>query len=284
MIEKLKYANISSIYTKELIFYNKAVEGDCISLCERNGISYLPDSNRKSCWKLESGTFRNVELSEVFTIAPTELIFSQSTLQKFSDAGIDEVLFVVEDERVVAVVHVVDYNNPFIQFECFKAISQFERSIRNLLKVEGESNQSFLEWCRIQVEEHWLRIFSQFVPDKEKDRRRIEKNMADLSEFQMFNLSDILSFGIAKGILPKHWGSVLNDGDKLHSISQLRNFIAHNKDFTNVEIREGSSPLFSIRGLQKFAKHFGDFVQCFEYVEDHVGLHPNNSLITRIVD
>lgn len=279
MIETLKYANISSIYTKDLIFYDAENEEECIQFCKRNGISYLPDTSRKSCWKFETDTFHEVGLNKVHIIAPTELIFSESTLRKFTAAGIDEVLMVVEKEQIKAVVHVVDYNNLFIQVECFKAISSFERSVRNLLKYNGETNHTFLQWCQGQNQEHFHAVVRQFAPDDEKQKRRMERRMSDLSEFQMFNLSDLLTFGVAKGILPEEWGSVLKEGDKLYSITQLRNFIAHNKDFTNVEIREGSSPLFSIRGLERFTKHFEDFVHCFEYVQDITLQKPTISVL-----
>ena len=64
MIENIKYATISQIYVKDLKFYSEENSQDLISLCSELGITFIPDKDRSTIYKLIDNKFVKSELTE----------------------------------------------------------------------------------------------------------------------------------------------------------------------------------------------------------------------------
>lgn len=262
MIEKIKYAIISDIYVKDLKFYNKDKELELAKFCNQNGISFLPCADRKTCYKFINNTFVQQDLTDDLICKPYDRLFDEQTLEKFKMGNHDEVLFVMENDLIKGVVHIVDYNNDFINIEFFKATLSFEKMLRRLLELNGETNDTLLEWMNMEKinNKHWERRYFQLVP-KEENKRKIEEiKRFNTNQFQCFYLNDLLSFAVSK----KHLSEMFDNN--LKAITQIRNWVAHNKDITHKNYRP-IHPLYNMDGLKEFVSNSALFFDCYEELE-----------------
>jgi len=268
MMETIKYATISNIYIKDLIFYQEGNELELINFCDTNGISYLPDKDRKSIFKLENNDFIKVPLSSHLTCQPFDRLFDLKTLSKFENGDHDEVLFVVEDKLIKGVVHLVDYNDDFLNLEFYKASYYFERMLRDFLVKRGENNQTLLKWMSIKGKEskYWENRYNQCVPINNSKRQQLEQKRKDLKAFQTFYLNDLLFFAASKALVSNEFKQ------NIEGVKQVRNWVAHSKDLTH-RSNEVGKPLYKINDLKNFVDYANQFFECYEELE--FKLHEN---------
>ena len=262
MIEKIKYAIISDIYVKDLKFYNKDKELELAKFCNQNGISFLPCADRKTCYKFINNTFVKQDLTDDLICKPYDRLFDEQTLEKFKMGNHDEVLFVLENDLIKGVVHIVDYNNDFINIEFFKATLSFEKMLRRILELKGETNETLLEWMRIKghKDKFWETRYIQYVPiDKEKCKKE-EKKRFETNRFQCFLLTDLLHFAASRKYISQQFRT------RLHAIVNIRNWVAHNKDITHKNYQP-IHPLYNIEGLKEFVSNSILFFDCYEELE-----------------
>lgn len=269
MIEAIKYATISNIYVKDLIFYDVNKEEDLKTLCLDYGISYLPNSDRKSCYKLlDNGTFEPAPLTEELICNPYDRLFENETIRKFENGRHDEVMFVVEDDKIKGVVHIVDYNTEFINYEFYKATYRLEKMLRELLSIKGETNDSLINWMHqksTKGNDFWANRYNQCNPKNQKKRKEQERRRKECNPFQTFFFNDLLMFAASKKYVSKDFKK------NIENIKEIRNWVAHNKDLAPKN-REESQPLYRIDGLKKFVSGARDFFRCYEELEDLVKL------------
>ncbi|MET7029801.1 hypothetical protein [Sediminicola luteus] len=263
MIETIKYATISKIYVKNMIFYDNNKSDELIKLCRSYGITYLPGQDRKSCYRLVDNEFHLSKLTKDLICYPYDRLFNEATLRKFESGNHDEVMFVIEDDKIKGVVHVVDYNTDFINYEFFKATYQFENLLRQLLINNGENNESLLKWMSLKAEKnnHWKKRLEQCVP--KEGSKLIEENLRRINcnPFQTFFLNDLLYFVASRKYVSKGFRQ------NLESITSIRNWVAHNKDLTHKpQIEHG--PLYRIEELKEFVNNANTFFKCFEELEE----------------
>ena len=265
MIDTIKYATISNIYVKDLIFYDEKKEEELHAMCLDYGISYLPNKDKKSCYKLlENGTFKSAELTKDLMCNPYDRLFEDETITKFENGRHDEVMFVVEAGKIKGVVHIVDYNTEFINYEFFKATYRIEKMLRDLLIKKGEVNDSLIEWMRQKSKksnDHWGNRYYQCLP-KDEEKRKVEvSRRKECNPFQTFFFNDLLMFAASKKYVSKEFKT------NIENLKEIRNWVAHNKDLAPKN-REDSHPLYRIDGLKKFVKSAKDFFKCYEELED----------------
>lgn len=267
MLDNIKYATISKIYIKDLIFYDVKKEVELKKMCNDYGITYLPNQNRKNCYKLTNDGFIEQNLSEDLICYPYDRLFDESTLAKFENGNHDEVMFVVEENKIKGVVHIVDYNTDFINYEFFKATYQFEKYLRNLLILKGETNNTLIDWMNKEGENdnYWKRRYNQCMPrDIVKQQEQIKKR-TDCSPFQTFLMSDLLSFVEYKKFLTNEFNN------NIKAVINIRNWVAHNKDLahrTDVD----NNPLYKIDELKTFVKQANQFFKAYEELEEQIQL------------
>lgn len=275
MIRKLKYAILSDIGTFDLKYYEKEKEEDLIKFCTNHGITYLPDKSRKFAYKLVKGNFIKTEISEQFKVNPYDLIFDKETIDKFKEVDHNEIRFIMENNLIKGVVHIVDYNSDFIGIELFKSLLQFEQNLRELLIKEKQTNRDFIDWVRKRAEKdekkrikkgdntktHWEKRLEYIEPhDETKREERIEERK-NASPFQTFYLRELLHFATNIKVLHK-------DDFPLNDIGDIRNLLAHNKDITNIKEEGGDTVVYHFKGLEKFVNQMNLFFKSFEVLED----------------
>jgi hypothetical protein len=264
MIDTIKYATISNIYVKDLIFFDENKEEALKKLCFDYGISYLPNRNRRTCYKLENGIFKPTELTEDLVCNPYDRLFEDETIKKFENGRHDEVMFVVEEGKIKGVVHIVDYNTEFINYEFYKATYRLEKMLRDLLIKNGETNDSLLEWMRQKANKKivfWENRYSQCVPNSEERRKEQVRKRKECNPFQTFFFNDLLMFTASKKYVSKDFRK------NIEILKEIRNWVAHNKDLAPKN-REESHPLYCIDGLKKFVKGARNFFKCYEELEE----------------
>ena len=262
MIDSIKYAIISDIYVKDLICYSSENAERLNKFCVDNGISYVPGEDRKSCYRLINDNFRLQQLTKDLVCSPTDRLFDQKTIEKFERGSHDEVLFVQDNDRIIGVVHIVDYNNEMINIYFYKALYSFERMIRDLLSGQKETNQSLIDWMKEKGEKnpHWNLRYKQCVPDKQSKYQEEEQKRKDFGPFQTFYLNDLLYFAASKKYVSKDFRRNLN------SIINIRNWVAHNKDLAH-KSSDLRKPLYRIKELKEFVSNANGFIHSYEELE-----------------
>tara|TARA_R110001583_G_scaffold22884_11_gene85363 strand:+ start:2105 stop:2932 length:828 start_codon:yes stop_codon:yes gene_type:complete len=262
MIESIKYATIANIYVKDLIFYQEDKTKKLVEFCKINGISHLPDKDRNTIYKLNEEKFDQVPLTESLICHPFDRLFDEKTLNKFENGDHDDVMFVVEDGIIKGVVHIVDYNNDFLNIEFYKASYTFERMLRELLIVEGETNDTLIDWMqeKASTNKFWKNRYYQCMPTDKGKREQLIKKRKDLKEFQTFYLNDLLLFSASKKLVSKTFKQ------NIEAVKQVRNWVAHSKDLA---YRSGdiNKPLYKIKELKTFVANANQFFECYEELE-----------------
>lgn len=269
MIDKLKYATISQIYTKKLFFYDSEDIEKSRNFCQDLGITYLPDKDRKSYYELVKDKFETRVLIPEEHFNLNDLLFDEKTLDKFENGNPVNVLFVVDDGRIKGVVHIVDYNRKFIFFEFYKLLFTYEKMVRKLLELSGEDNDSFLNYLKQKSEKEqaqvkkketfWTGLYINCIGDKASEIERRKDARLKLGPFQDFYLHDLLVFCNSKRIL-----KITNQD----SLTRIRNRIAHSVDIIKLEKGPIGRALYDCSGLTEFRKDACRFFQNYEILED----------------
>lgn len=266
MINKLKYATIADIGVYDLIFYDSNREEELIQFCNLNGISFLPSKDRKSIYKLEDNRFNRQNLSSNLSIRPYELIFSKDTINKFSYHNHNEIHFIVEDDLIKGVVHIIDYNSEYIQVELYRSLYKFEVNLRELLVKEGLTNDDFVDWVKNKADttkdnnsrNHWLKRYDDLHPSDPNKLEKIILKRREFKPFQTFYLLELLRFASDKLIIDK----TKIDIDKICS---LRNQVAHSNNFTTYTIEDGQL-IYNYNNLIKYVEQINAFFKAYEYL------------------
>lgn len=269
MIYKLKYSTISDIGITDLIFYDEKKKIELVEFCKSNLISYLPSKDRKHAYKLIDNEFVITKLDRDLCLNPFDRLFEISTINKFQKVDHNEIRFITEGAKIKGVVHIIDYNNEFLQVEFYRAFYRFENNIRQILINNNLGNNDFISWVSYkskteineQDKNYWKARYDNLMPIDLKKREFEEKKRLELNPFQSFYLRELILFGFDKEILDKNCINV-------DSISNLRNSIAHNKDFTSVVENSSGELIYHFKNLQKFINHSKDFFNAYDYVHE----------------
>ena len=259
MIRNLKYAIIADIGIFNPLFYDEQKKEELAHMCRENGITYLPAKSRKSAYKLVNNQFVETKIEEHLKVNPYDKLFAQETINKFEKVNSNEIRFIMEHDEIKGVVHIIDYNNDFIDVELFKALLQFETNLRQLLIKNGLNNESFISWVREKPESsnegsHWNRRLYQLNYQKE-DRE-------NANTFQTFYLKELMLFADSKNLLELY-------NSEIEDINELRNQLAHNKDVITYSDKNGSI-IYNFEGLQTFANQMKDFFYAYEVLAERV--------------
>lgn len=258
MIKKLKYAIIADIGNFNPVYYDTDKQVELIAYCNKNGFNYLPSKSKKSVYKLQNNQFVRKGIDEVVKVNAFDLIFDQNTIQKFEEPNHNEIRFIVENNEIKGVVHIVDYNSEFISVELYKALFKFESNLRDLLIENDLSNEDFISWVKDEADQsdsdYWYRKL------KTLEYRREQMSYANL--FQTFNFRDLLNFAKEKKLID------FSDRE-IDNVSDIRNSVAHNKDVTS-HTDENGSIVYDFRGLDIFLEQMSSFFQSYELLEEKV--------------
>lgn len=265
MINRLKYATIADIGIYDLVFYDESKVEKNIQFAKDNGITYLPAKNRKEVYKLVDDNFVKTSLGETLKINPFDLVFDKNTLEKFRQVNHNEIRFIVENDLIKGVVHIVDYNNEFLQVQLYRALFLFESNLRKLLVLDGKTNDDFIEWMKNRFakekdensKKHWQERLSSIIPEDDARLQKVLEERKDLGQFQSFYLREILRFAGDLKLIDK---SIY----KISNISDLRNQVAHSGDFTTSDIDSDGNLIFNFNRLSKFINDISEFFVAYD--------------------
>lgn len=266
MNSKLKYATIADIGIYDIFFYDIKKEAELVTFCKQEGISFLPSKNRKQLYKLVEDRFILHELSSELCIKPYERIFEQDTLNKFKALNHNEIHFIVEDDLIKGVVHIIDYNSEFIQVELYRALFKFEVQLRELLVRENFTNEDFIEWVANKVESEkdnnsrkfWLSRLDQLLPKDPKKMKDAITKRKEFKPFQTFYLSELLRFAFDKKVIDR---SKID----LDKITSLRNQVAHSNSLTTYTNEEGQL-IYNYDNLSIYVERINTFFRAYDYL------------------
>lgn len=269
MINNLKYSTIADIGIYDLMFYDVNEEKRLIDFCKYNNISYLPSRNRMEVYKLVNDRFELKPLDEVLVVNPYDRIFEKQTLDKFKHENKEEneIRFILEDGRIKGVVHIIDYNNEFIQVELYRALFRFESNLRALLIKNYLTNEDFIDWVKERgIKEkdknskaHWERRYNELVPDDSEKSVKKMREREEVNPFQTFYLLELMRFANDKGLIDKKQINI-------KEIANLRNEIAHNKKVTSY-IEEGDTLVFNYDSLVGYVSKINKFFKGYDYLK-----------------
>ncbi|MBB1139292.1 MULTISPECIES: hypothetical protein [Myroides] len=267
MINKLKYATIADIGIYDLLFYEEAQETKLIDFCTQNGITFLPSRNRKQVYKLLGSKFELQDLSPKLCIKPYERIFDEETLTKFSFLDHNEIHFIVENDLIKGVVHIIDYNSEFIQVELYRALFKFEVHLRTLLVENNFTNDDFINWVRFKSEtdkdknskEHWQKRLDIIAPNDQTELEKVINKRKEFKPFQTFYLLELMRFASDKKVIDKRIVDI-------NKIATLRNQIAHSNDLTTFSKEKGQM-VYNYKNLNRYVRQINAFFKAYEYFQ-----------------
>lgn len=256
MLEPIKYTTISQICIRDLVFYSEANIEKLKKFCVDNSITYLPSPDRKTCYRLQGDEFVHIrEIPMELVCYPTDFIFTDEMIEKFNIGNHDEVMFVMEDNLIKGVVHIVDYNNDDLYVELFRMLLKFENYLRKTLLKSGFTNDDFIDWIgyKSKKSHHYKDTLAKLLKESEIKKRE------NSNPFQTFLLRDLVLFAIKKRILS-------TDEIDLDSVTILRNWIAHSKDVIAFN-PNSDHPVYNIEGLKTFIASVRSFFRSFDALE-----------------
>ena len=98
---------------------------------------------------MEDGAFEPAKLADDLICNPYDRLFEDETISKFENGRHDEVMFVVENDKIKSVVHIVDYNTEFINYEFYKATYRLEKMLRYHLIKKAKDKVRKFEWIDV---------------------------------------------------------------------------------------------------------------------------------------
>lgn len=266
MINKLKYALISDIGIFNPTFYDENNEAELKDFCASWGIDYLPGKDRKTIYKLVDGQFQKHEPHPQLIVKPYYRIFDSRTIDGFEAYKPNEIRFIVEEGLIKGVVHIIDYNNEFIQVELYRSMYRFERYLRRFLLKKGKRNRDFIDWVyhrsktsNSENDRHfWNRRYDALMPSNKDKQTEIILKRRELNPFQTFYLKELMIFAVDNNLLDKKHISI-------EKINDLRNLIAHSNNPTPFEKRDGVA-VFNFDNLKEYVDKVQAFFEAFDYL------------------
>lgn len=285
MINQLKNATIGDIAVTELLCYDEKNIPKLLNLCRRNSISYIPSQDRKSIYKMTDDGFVQEKINDDLCMSPGELIFDEVTIKKFTKVDHNEIRFVLRDEKIYGVVHIVDYNSEYLLVELYRAFLRFENNLRSLLIKKDLKNEDFIKWVRVMsnceiyeddnTQNYWTKRYETLMPAEDGKRWRVENERRNLYAFQTFLFSDLLEYAIDCKLLDS---SVFPS----YILKKLRNYIAHARHLTSITEAEDGNLIYDFSHLQKFIADLKTFFFAFDHlaqlldIDDKVNLASGN--------
>lgn len=244
--DKLTFGDIMQ---SKILFYDHEKEHACKEICATLRIDYLPAITGNHYYELVKGKYEMKEIGREKRFDIEDRIFDAVVLRKF-EINNHNVLFVFEGNVLQGIVHISDYNQNIVIQAIQDDILIFERHIRQLLILEGHSNQDFIEFVasKSKKDNYWM--------NKLVIYERRKNTMDEFGTFQLFDLSDLLHFfNKVMGSSAFGFSSTFINGKSFNGInllSALRNLAMHGKNPVTIETQTG---IYSISSLKKlFAK------------------------------
>ncbi|WCL50748.1 hypothetical protein [Leptospira sp. GIMC2001] len=258
----------------KILYYDKKVEEACFDICEKLQIDNMPDYDNKSYHKLVDNKFKRIAIPDSMKLPIYGRIFEESVFPKF-ETNKHNVLFVFDGKILKGIVHFADYNHDKVLKNLQDDILNFELNLRQLLVIEKLSNLDLIKYFKNKRDSKNTKS-SDYSRYDEKINR-FEKTISNrdyLSEFQTFDISDLLNFcnsDFSKKIFPLE--KVKIETKKFSPgeiIRNLRNTAMHGKDPIG---KDEAASIYSMESLSKFLTNLKIFRQLANDLEEKIKNH-----------
>ncbi|MFC1879096.1 hypothetical protein ACFLZW_04215 [Chloroflexota bacterium] len=242
---KIPNIYIENIQTRNLLYYDPDFKDVCFNFCQERDIDCLPSLGDPMVFyrKTETG-FCEDDMTSKQMVDSGAYIFERSLLERFRE---NPLLFVfkkcelIESIHLTGVVHFSDYNRLEVSAYLFGMFSDYERSLRRLLILQGLNNQDMLDHFQVIIEskksDKTREIYTNKIAGYERKRDRNEK----LPRFEMFYLRDLIELAGRQNIL--NLGQDVND---------LRNMVMHAHEFIKKDDASRDEYIYNFSSFETF--------------------------------
>ena len=212
----------------------------CVRFCKSLGISQLPGLRQNPTYfeLADEGFTGPMPLMTDQAIEVSTHIFSPMALNKFKKSP-NNVLFVVENGRIIGVTHICDYNKNQVYLYYYAHILDFETRMRELLILNGYTSDDmirFFEASAKNLQPPQSKVYEQKVSMARSDRQ--QKLRETIGDFQGYSITDLMW-------LARYLKIFKQTREEIIELRQLRNYVMHGQDTV-----ETDGLLFNIESLE----------------------------------
>ncbi|MDX1909747.1 MAG: hypothetical protein SF053_22105 [Bacteroidia bacterium] len=251
---ELKNLTFRDIMERDLIYFDSGALAECRHFCQLLKISYLPNLLKPmSYYELDGEYFKGPnQLQPEQYVHADELIFQDKDLLEKFQASPHNVIFVVDHQHIVGVVHICDYNKPVVLMNYYAYLLDFEHKLRDLIFLRGLRNEDMIVYLRQILPQASASNKRRIELDIERASKRTEQEDASTpGHLQGFSIHDLIHFARSKNLLDI-------EKDDINDLRELRNSIMHGLD-----VVERSGELFSFESLELHFRRIFTFVKCY---------------------
>ena len=258
-----------------ILYYDKKSEEACYDICRYLKIDNMPAIDGTHYYEQEAGIFIQKSITIDHSISVSSSIFRQEIIPQF-EVNRHNVLFVFEEDVMMGVVHICDYNRDIVLQYIQDDILSFERKLRQLILLHGYDNTDILNYFIYKREKCKDKKSRGFYDQKIQnyESRRIESD--SLGAFQLFDFSDLLNFTESSFTnsfykIPRY--SLLNQNHPGKEIlRELRNLAMHGKNPVKIN---NQTFIYSLDSLQKLIDSLYVLRKEYSVLTNKIRQHPD---------
>jgi len=267
----LKPLTFADIMERDMYYYDPSREHICRQFCEMLHISYLPylaDYPAYYHWNSEQEVFEGPKaIDRHVSVYADEEIFHPGVIKKFGQHH-HNVLFVMDEARLVGVVHIADYNKNAVLLTFYAYLLDFEKKLRELLIFSNKTNEDMVDYYRRMTKilyggprDHCQRQFNDYTRSEKKIRM-----MEALGPFQAFPIADLMYFTRDQKLLDFELTDV-------QELKELRNATMHGQDVVGQD-----ELLFSMDSMKKHFQRIQLFQKYYSLLKQALVMATQNEL------
>lgn len=248
-MEHLKL-RFDQILQADILFYDKPMEAACFDICNYLKMDTMPGITGNDYYELHNNEFHQKLIEPEHKVISASYIFSDSVYEQFYQNR-HNVLFVFEEDVIVGVVHLSDYNRDVV-LQCIQDdVLSFERKLRQLILLNGFSNADMKLYFENSLNKSSNKKDREFFENKIKRYDNNKDEIDSLGPFQIFEFSDLMNFAHTYGDYATYKFQKYNiSGKNISSkgiLRELRNMAMHGK---NPIGRDSESLIYSIQSFK----------------------------------
>ena len=241
---------IAEIMQPNILFYDKIAEPACFDICNYLKINNMPSITGTDYFELIDNKFHKTPINSKHQVLASSKIFTNDIIKQFAQNN-HNVLFVYEENALVGVVHIADYNRDIV-LQCIQDdMLILERKLRQLILLNGYTNEDM----KLHFEKTLAKTESEntrkYYENKINSYNKNKVEINSLGQFQLFEFTDLMNFAHRYEKNPSHqFIDYEISGKKISSIEilrSLRNMAMHSK---NPIGRNADTLIYSLKSLE----------------------------------
>lgn len=270
--QKLTFEDIMQT---NVLYYDQVAEAACHDICNQLKIDNMPGIDGRHYYELVNGQFENKKVEAIHKVSVNDSLISAELFEKFK-ANRHNVLFVYEEDVFRGVVHISDYNRDIVLQNIQDDILSFERKLRQLILLNGFTNDDMLRYYEYNLERNTSRSKKEFYALRIKSYIKRTFEMDSLGPFQLFDFSDLMNFAGSSFSKRIHkigsysHGNIKRNGFDI--LRELRNMAMHGKNPVSIN-RETS--IYTLESLQHLSESLSVLKREYAEISKKIREHPD---------